>query len=162
MTTSDYFLANRREIAKVCRGWASDGDDASEDATSHVEYAHLPWVDLEPIDMIPLANLASALSGVQTDIDELVEYLTGPEDCEQMVGRLPQGFVDTLANQTDTALRALRDRWSVLQVADARAGAERQLASERAAAALPMLISLRELARQAVDTNREMYVLWAP
>ena len=112
--------------------------------------------------MIPLANLASALSGVQTDIDELVEYLTGPEDCEQMVGRLPQGFVDTLANQTDTALRALRDRWSVLQVADARAGAERQLASERAAAVLPMLISLRELARQAVDTNREMYVLWAP
>lgn len=162
MTTSDYFLANRREIAAVCRGWAADGDDPSDDATSTVEYGHLPWVDLKPIDVLPLADLASALSGVETDEDDVVEYLAGPEDCEQVVGRLPQEFVDAMADQADDALRALCDRWVARRLADERPGAPATAAKARAAASLPMLISLRKLAREALDANREMYVLWSP
>ena len=169
MTTTDYFLATPAELTKACRGWVPPGSPPNENAATHAEYFELPWADLKSIDQVVLEPLAAIVLGVNEDAvgNDVAPSLKGPSDCEQYLVVLFGRLVRALADLSDDQLPGIVTEWLVplrtdtssIQVATIRDLMLSALTKENY---LPVLITLRKLARQATESARGMYMLMAP
>lgn len=136
-------------------------------ASPTIAFSGLASVELSGVDITRLASLMQVLLKGADWSQCYKPARIGPPEAEQAVCAVPAELVSAIATTPEDNLPSVTEQWLALLRAEAGAIEDEEtkkvvLEGLAVGAFLPMLTSLRNLARQAVLLDRKMYCFMAP
>jgi hypothetical protein len=126
-----------------------------------VDLSRLHRVDLKGLGTVEMEQLMRVALGA-TDEDVRAVYdvpLWGPPGTEETIFRVPSSLVERLARMSETELAACGERWTAAVRGGLGAHGLERFARDLVR---DYLFPLSELARRAVEENRQMFMWMSP